>query len=239
MLVEGTGSASAGFPEDWLICCWRCRVTGGEKRNSPFGGVELESLRASSVGLESLNPSASSAVSALRLALRCRWLVEVVGCGSCSISASGISAIVSNATFPETLRLRRVATSNFFGGTLWSGSVNKFRRPFRVGGTVGLVSVSLFVGDVSTSAIVSRGGRRAPDGLVGPSTCPFSASCLSGVRRKPRRVGVRSSPSATSADEERFGVLGTLPLVLLEGVSVLLGPGTGDDPRPMSAEEEE
>lgn len=189
--------------------------------------------------MESLNPSASSAVSALRLALGRRGPVEVVGCGSCSVSASGISAIVSNATFPETLRLRRVATSNFFDGTPWSGSVDTFRRAFRVGGTAGLVSVSLFVGEVSTSAIVSRERRRAPDGLDGPSPRPFGVSCLSGVRRKPRRVDVRGSSSLTSADEERLGVLGTLPLVLLEGVSVLLGPGAGDDPRPTSAEEEE
>lgn len=146
---------------------------------------------------------------------------------------------MSNATFPETLRLRRVARSNRFGGALWPGSADTLRRPFRVEGAVGLVSASLLVGEVSTSAMVSRTLRRALSSLGLSASCSFAPGCLSGVRRELRRVDTGSGSSATSADEERFGVLSTLLLARLEGVSTLLGPGTGDDSRAATAEDEE
>lgn len=55
--------------------------------------------------------------------------------------------------------MRRVARSNRFGGALWLGSADRLRRPFRVEGPVGLVSVSLLVGEASTSTMVSRTRR--------------------------------------------------------------------------------
>lgn len=143
---------------------------------------------------------------------------------------------MSNAAFPETLQLRRVAKSNFFGGALWLGWVNGLRRPFRIDGAVGLVSASLSVGGVSASEIVSRTLRGVRGSLGRPVSRSSVASCLIGVRRKLRRVGTGSS--AMSSDEECLCVLGTLWLIRLEGVSSLLGPGTGDDGRAASAEDE-
>lgn len=60
-----------------------------------------------------------------------------------------------------------------------------------------------------------------------------------GVRRKLRRVDTGSGSFATSDDEECFGVLDTLLLARLEGVSPLVGPGTGGDSRSATAEGEE